>query len=574
MPLDEDLAGRLTRALEGSTSWYDIHRQFRDLVPEGEEERHRALVWAFAYMLISPTDVGWRAREGSPFGAMFEFAAGRMPPRLEDVPDADVTVWLDALEAADDPRLRSRLGDLVWSRRFGPEPHVAARQACEALVALSRDGDWQPMEATQGLVRALELSQELNDSELMHVVVAQMLDVIADELAQHSDRPGTSFSLLRALVDLRPAQRPSSLLALVQQAESVYSADPHHVESAIELQVALVAPDARPGLRVRQVEVWRETARNAEGILRATFLEKALDVARTHGLVDLAKELRVEIQAITEEDLDLKTISADIQIDPAKLEHFHRAFVEFDAWQQSLAAFGAHGPPGGEPDAVEAQVEQQMRDHPLQYLVHKVVLDADLGIPVFHAIDEASHRLAALAQSRWMSTQFWAISAVEVLERIKVTYGRPTHEELTIFFTTDLIDVGMAERIARAFELWWDDRPDECAHLIVPRLEAAVRSLAREAGFPIIREPYAGKPGGVRPLGELLHALRPSFPLPGWPAYLYHLLSDPLGLNLRNVVAHGIRARIERTDAALLLHAAAFLRTLGVQRGPDPPSDA
>jgi len=215
-----------------------------------------------------------------------------------------------------------------------------------------------------------------------------------------------------------------------------------------------------------------------------------------------------------------------------------------------------------------------MRDHPLPYLVHKVVLDADLGIPVFHAIDEASHKLAAMAQSRWMATQFWAISADEVLEPIEGHYGRPKHEELTTFFTTDLIDEGTAERIARAFELWWDDRPDENAHLIVPRLEAAVRSLAREAGFPIIKEPQAGKPGGVRPLGELLRALRPSFPLPGWPAYLYHLLSDPLGLNLRNVIAHGIRARIERTDAALLLHAAAFLKTVGVQRAPDSGSGA
>jgi len=430
------------------------------------------------------------------------------------------------------------------------------------------------MEATEGLIRALELSQELSDTELMGVVVAQMLEVVAGELAERADRPGISFSLLRALVDLRPAQRPSSLLALVQQAESVYGADPHHVESAMELQVALVAADARTELRVRQVELWRERARHAEGILRTTFLEKALDVARTHALSDLARELRVELQAVTEEDLGLKAISAEVQIDRAKLEQFHHAFVAFDTWQQSLAAFGAYGPPGGEPDAFEKAVERQMRDHPIPYSVHKVVLDTDLGIPVFHAIDEASHKLAAMAQSRWMSSRFWAISAVAVLERIEDHYGRPAHEELTIWFTTDLIDEGTAERIARAFELWWDDHPDESAHLLVPRLETAIRSLAREAGLPIIREPYAGKPGGVRPLGELLHALRPSFPLPGWPVHLYHLLSDPLSLNLRNVIAHGIRARIERTDAALLLHAAAYLRTLGVERAPDSGSDA
>lgn len=208
MPLDEDVVRRLTLALEDATSWYDIHRQFRDLVPEGEEKQHRALVWAFAYMLISPTEVDWLAREGSPFGAMFEFAESRMPPRLEDVPDADATVWLDAFDAADDPRLRSRLGDLIWSRRFGSEPHTAARQACEALVTLSRDGDWEPMEATDGLVRALELSQEVSDAELMRVVIVRMLEVITDEMTEHEDRPGITFSLLRALVDYpKPCSR-------------------------------------------------------------------------------------------------------------------------------------------------------------------------------------------------------------------------------------------------------------------------------------------------------------------------------------------------------------------------------
>jgi Domain of unknown function (DUF4209) len=138
---------------------------------------------------------------------------------------------------------------------------------------------------------------------------------------------------------------------------------------------------------------------------------------------------------------------------------------------------------------------------------------------------------------------------------------------MTEFFTSALIDDAMAERISLALELWWDDRPDESAHVLVPRLEAAVRNLAREIGLPIIREPYGGKPGGVRPLGELLHQLEGRFPTAGWHAYLLHLLVDPLGLNLRNVVAHGVRARMERSDAALLLHAAAFLRLLQVQRG-------
>ncbi len=535
----------------------------------GEEGRHRALVWAFGYDLISPSDPERRAREGSPFGAMFEFAEGRMPPRLADVTESDVAVWADAFDEISDPRLQSRVGDLLWSRKAKPDPHLKARAACEALIALSRLDGWGPMETTDGLVRASELALELADDTLTRAVAERSREVILHELDHHDDRPGITFNLLRVLVDLRPTLRPDGLSALVARAEAAYGADPHHLESAIDLQVILCASEAeRTVLRRRQAELWREAAHKAEGILRAAFLEKALDVARTHGLAELARELRVDLQGITEDELDLKTVSADVTIERDKIERFHNAFVQFDSWERSLRAFGGHGPPGGEPDEVERQVEQQMSDHPFQYHVSRVVLDPDFGIPVFHAVDDESHKLAAIAQSRWMASQFWSLSAVSVLERFANRYGRPSREDLTAHFTTDLIDASAAERIARAYELWWDDRPDESAHLIVPRLEAAIRNLAREVGLPIIKEPYGGEPGGVRPLGTLLHALRGRFASLGWHAYLYHLLSDPLGLNLRNVIAHGVRARIERTDAALLLHAAAFLALLEVQRQP------
>jgi hypothetical protein len=47
----------------------------------------------------------------------------------------------------------------------------------------------------------------------------------------------------------------------------------------------------------------------------------------------------------------------------------------------------------------------------------------------------------------------------------------------------------------------------------------------------------------VRSLGDLLEALDGRLATPGWHNYLKSLLADPLGLNLRNVIAHGLRGR-------------------------------
>jgi hypothetical protein len=87
--------------------------------------------------------------------------------------------------------------------------------------------------------------------------------------------------------------------------------------------------------------------------------------------------------------------------------------------------------------------------------------------------------------------------------------------------------------------------------------------MARRVGLTVIREPVGDEPGGARSLGTLLLELRGAFPDPEWHDYLFNLLANPLGLNLRNTIAHGLSPRVGAGDAALLLHAACYLRLLG-----------
>ncbi len=217
---------------------------------------------------------------------------------------------------------------------------------------------------------------------------------------------------------------------------------------------------------------------------------------------------------------------------------------------------------------MDEAVAKQMSEHPIQFLVTKMVLDPDTGIPIFEANDDQTHARAAKAQQRMFAMRLWGVFAVEILKRIEKELGRPSRNELTTFFTTDLIDVVNAARIVQAFDLWWEGNADQSAHLLAPRLEAVIREMARQLGLPIVREPVANKPGRVRGLGELLGALTGRIGTPGWHAYLTSLLTDSLGLNLRNVIGHGLRAEIAVDDAALLLHAACYLAMLGRSEQP------
>jgi hypothetical protein len=565
----DSVLAALRIALPGSESWYDIHRRIRDAVPDGEQDRYRALVWAFGYDLASPEEVDRRDREGSAFGAMMEFAEGRMPPRLGDVPAEDVAVWVEAFEAVDDPRARSRLGDLLWERRHQPRPDQWARAAVAALLALSDDPDWEPMETTQGLVRALELARSVSDAELTDLTAERMVRATRAEMTLDEHRPGIPFTLLEALVRLPSEHRPDVLEELIALAEEKYGDDPFQVNTAIDLRCQLVGPEDAQELRKRQVDLWKNRAREGDGLLKLSFLRTALELATTHDMRDEAEALRIELSEITDDELDLKEISAEVKMPREETEKFFNFFLERDDWQTSLALFANHGPPGGEPESLNEAVAEQVKNHPIQFLVKRVVLDQDLGIPIFETNDDESHARAARAQHRVFAARLWGSLAVHILREIEGRFGRPDRIELVDFFSTALISAANAERIAEAVGLWWDDKANLSASLLAPRIEAVVRDMASHLGLAIVWEPTSNKPGRVRSLGANLAAMEGKIGTPGWHAYLVCVLTDSLGLNLRNVISHGLRSEIGPDDAALLIHVACFLAILGRSDSPE-----
>ena len=560
----------LQAALPEAESWYDIHRRIRDSVPDGEEDCYRALVWAFGYDLTRPEEIDRRDRERSAFGAMMEFAEGRMPPRLCEVPDKDVALWVDAFEAVDDPRARSRLGDLLWERRVEPRPDQRARDAARSLLVLCDDPDWEPMEAAQGLVRALELARSVSDSDLIDQTATRMVRVIREEMAVDEHRPGIPFTLLESLISLQANHRPEAMEELIDLVEEKYRDDPFQVNTAIDLRCQLAAPDQARDLRKRQILLWTERAREGSGLQKLSFLRTALELATTHHLRDEAEALRIELSEISDDELDLKEISAEVEIPREESEKFFAFFLEREDWRTSLGLFANHGPPGGEPDKLNDAVAEQMKNNPLQYLVTGIVLDPDLGIPIFESTDDESHVRAARAQHRVFAARLWGTFAVRILRDIEERFGRPGRDDLVAFFSTDLISTANAERIAEALELWWEGKFNLSASLLAPRIEAVIRDMASHLGLAIVWEPTSNKPGRARSLGVNLAAMRSRIGTPGWHAYLVCLLTDSLGLNLRNVISHGLRPEIGSDDAALLIHAACFLTILSRSDSPEP----
>lgn len=563
----------LQAALEDEPEWRDVSARLRQQCPAAREEQWRPFVFAFGYALIPKSDTDRRVREGGPFGAANRVGEVPFPPPLADIEERDVEAWAAAADVLTSSVAISRLGDLLWERRRQPRPDLYARSAIDGYLAVSGIASWHATARARGVLRAIELAAAVGDRDRAGAVHAHAVEFARHSIAEGRG-PGVALSLLTALADLRAAERPDELADLLNATDQQFGEDPF-IHQAIGDLLVQIDPDASLRIREDQVATWREQATRGDTIMRVMRLERALDLARNHGLTTTADEIRRELQDIRPEDLETQPITATLELSSGEVDAYIATITDAEDWRESLRQFGSVPPPGGSAEDINAALAQERSDFPLLGMFSRSVMGHETAATRYRAGEGADRERLEHAERRAWCARMWSPFAVRALSEIEAVHGRPAHAELAEFFATNLIGSERGERLARSLELFWDAQPDESAHVLVPRLEAVIRELARQAGLTIIREPVGSEPGGVRTLGILLSELKEHFPDPPWDDYLSNLLCDQFGLNLRNTIAHGLSARTGRGDAALLLHAACHLRHYGVNdalpaaRSPD-----
>lgn len=552
MEFRDHLLDRLRSCLEQEDEWHLVERCFRaGLDPDDDDAR--PVVWAFGYMLIGDRREEARERSGV-FAPMIELTDGSaFPPRLDAITEEVAAVWASYAEGlVDHPIGASRLRDLLWVVRFGDRPVDHARAAIDAYLSLAETAE--TMNLVDCLSRAIEIAGEIGDEQRVAAGVKRAVKEIEAELAlAEEDRPGIPMNLLESIAALKPDRRPENLMDLVKAAGARYQANPWIAQSVSELRASLSAPEERTVLAAEQVERWRNEAQRGEGLLRYVHLQHALEIARKHGLTEQAKAILVELQSITPEELDLKTISAEITIPREKIDPYIKSFGEHDDWQAALERFGAGNPPvNAEPARPPGDESSLLRIFPTQ------VLGAQSSL-VFGAAGDKDHDRLDASRDDALRIQLWSRFAVEIFDTIRDAFGNPNRDELVEFFTTELIDTTIAMRLADALLRFFDGDDDGALHVAIPQLEAAIRSAAAGLEIVVIKNPQGERPGGVRQLGALLTDLRGRMD-EAWRRYLMNALNDSLGLNLRDLVSHGLYGAVSRADVAIALHIALHLR--------------
>lgn len=567
LALSENETRIVRDALVGRPGWLDLARSLETEADAHASEGLKMLSLAFAYDLVAPAHGDRRATAGGPYASMFESEAGAFPPRPGDVVEEVRAMWRVARDAVDDPIVRARIGDLLYVAE-GKAAHEDGRAGARELVCLARAPEWTALDRAVCMARAVEVMAELNDRDALADAVADAVELVDELLGQ--EHPGPPFIVLRGLVALKLRQRPGDLDQLLDRVISRFE-DHHAEEGALALAARATGDEQRRHtLRRRQLQVLIDEEQTAEGLAKVSLLQRAIELARRYGFAAEAADLLKQQDDLPKGDLGFQTMETSLEVPTEAVRAQVDLIVGSQAadFSDALNRLGAFGPPGGSNDDVDGDVEQQNKEHPVVGLFGQQLFGPASSVPNYIANDLESKRLLGRGRQRGIYASYYGSVLIgPMLDEAASRHGRPSHERLTEHFATDLIGAERGERLARAAELFWEQHYDDAAHVIAPRLEGILRDIARHDGITVVKPAREGRFGGVVSLNVVMAKLRELYADAPWLDYLEALLCDPLAINLRNNIGHGLAGRIGRGSAALLVHAACYLTLVGNREG-------
>ena len=248
------------------------------------------------------------------------------------------------------------------------------------------------------------------------------------------------------------------------------------------------------------------------------------------------------------------------------IENYLAVFDHDPDWRAGMLQWLATAPPSGSYPANRRNAEERSKTTVFRKIMSTKVFGAH-GLPertigtddeetIEHDVRESEEHLARIHGAM----------LAEGLDRIR-DLAPGLHSEILAEWICKQYgcDERLARRLARAISYFWSEDYDGCGHVIAPAVESAVRDLLRELNEPVYRVEQGRKIGQFPGLGALLPHLEREGLDTDWVRFIQVLLL-PEGRNLRNLIAHGFVHEVGRSDAVLLLRAAAVVILLAAPK--------
>lgn len=506
---------------------------------------------------LSPWNTYFRPQGGATFSDGSQFYA-------PDIAQADAEIfefWKMRAAQMKHPVLRARYADLVWDfaayfkiRRDA----TMARDAIDAyLDSVANRLFKKGPEAVTYLRRALSLALSIGDTDRTSRAVAAMLSFFkTDAEPNHHGTWGFVFDDLLANKRLSlTAEQEGEILAgleeILRRASTLNTADfsPWDAQEAAERLASYYHKRAKPE-EVRRVvrtygAAFEAMAAEANASLATAWLAPVLDAYRNLGMDEEAKRVQLKLAERAKDlDSEMKKISVPIEISQTEADQYLETLTAGTA-DECLTRIAFAFVPRAQPirDLLRRMTDQT----PL--LARIAVRKSEEGLTVAAAgsvIDDPDGRLL-LELARYIegTTPMLSLALERAITRHALGLEAiSAHLYLSPVFRTDrrdLIEAGLGAHLAGDYV--------KAVHVLVPQIEEACRTLLGLLGEPMTR--VKGQNKGLlhqKNLNEILDeptiraTLREDALL-----YLEAFLTEPIGLNVRNRLSHGLMSALEFT---------------------------
>jgi hypothetical protein len=518
---------------------------------------------AFDFMAEYPNDnSGWGTYYGPMFilpnqqGQMIEY------PSIKRVDDTILKYWVKRAKETKNPILSSRYADLVvdFSRKvINKNVDIELFQIvidsniaiCEKLLA-------DPLDCKTKIKRALDLAIQINNQKKIAKIKETIINF--EKRVATDDKPGLwGFAFKWLILDfgkkitLTETEKAGLIKDLEDRLKRV-DKDVWLTENAVSLLAEHYANEKDEDNLVRVLDILEKSLKtndrtNSDALLKVHAYEKIHEIYqkyRDKGF-QKAKAARDRIsQEIGQLDLDwnksLKEISVTTEIKQKDIDDFLKAIFgdkEQSELETIIAKIAINFLP--KKGAVEKQLKDISGKHPLQFLCTTQVISDD-GIPIAKLStleeDYDSHFQRYASQYLQFGSFFLTLVMDELKKRISMQNIAEYFKSSTLFENEN------KEYLERAISAYWDNDYLVSSHLFIPLIESAIRELIKNCGGIILTP---NKLGGYDRLtlpklldkqGNIIENVFSGIGQ-NMAFYLRLVLTERLGMNLRNDFAHG-----------------------------------
>ena len=504
-----------------------------------------------------------RGRAGCELEPQRSTDAFTYPPAIRDAAGPVVDLWRAVASEVTAPLARARLADLLLTRRDGNLPALAA-QAADGYLTFGTGTQALSFDVVDALLRGWTLARRFSLTAPQTQARKAMLGA-ATLVVASGESPGVALPLLAALnqEDAGDPAFDDALTHLLARAMTAYADRLNIVAELAELRRArATSDDERRQIDREEAESALAHAEASSGAVRVVHLQEAISVARRRDVPDVRARATALLQQTDPAELGLKPIMVTSSRPADTVTPFLALFTMSPDWRDGLYYFLSTESPMGSLD----RLRKSQQDHgDVSFLAEHfppLVLRHD-GLPTWEPPSEDAREAYDLARIALSHAETWGRLLADGLRRFAEEYGPLDAAEIAAELVARWrCDERLARVLANGLEYFWRDDFDACVHVVVPKIETAMRGLLRELDEAVYQEQVGKDPGGFPGMYVMLRAIEKLGFDPDWAYFLKTLLLEPPGRNIRNDLAHGSLPDVGPVYAALVLRAAALLIVL------------